>query len=469
VVLAAVVTRVVEGDAAAPALVATVALAPLVALLGAAGPADPVPRARGVADAALALALLLMMAANLVVVAELARGSGLAGWPMIALGPVVALVVIVAPAGDRLWRWALPSGVALVLLALAVVGVARGGPWAAWTTVALRPALIFAPHSAWVTEARPIAGRSTLEFDEVHRVVAGAAVTVRVIERDGGRAAERQWRLAAGEAVTLRPGDELILEAGTPVRFEAGRRIPGAPASGPAWADGRTPPAGAAVAGMAITLVGAAIALVPAAARPLAGTPAMAAAGLVVAGVLGAALWGVYAIALVPEVMLPPRGVVSLADLTRSLAVPATRPALPPVVAAGVLALFIGAVLAWRARLVELARGLALAFGRPAPSRALPTACAVAALLAAAALAARGVDPWRLFVLGAGLATSVVAPRLARAGAAAETGGATVGTVVFIAALAFANDLGPAFAGIADYPALVAAPLAWLAARLARD
>ena len=166
-------THVVAGDATAPALVATVALAPLITLLGASRPSDRALRPRGVPDAALVVALLLVLAANFVVIADLARALGLARWWVLALGPAIALGVVLLRVIDPLWRCAIPLGVALVIAPLVVVGVAKGGPWGAWTTVAARPALTFDERSLWVTDARVVSERSTMAFDETHRVIAG--------------------------------------------------------------------------------------------------------------------------------------------------------------------------------------------------------------------------------------------------------------------------------------------------------
>jgi hypothetical protein len=156
---------------------------------------------------------------------------------------------------------------------------------------------------------------------------------------------------------------------------------------------------------------------------------------------------------------------VSRPDLAASLGIPTAREALRMVVAAGLLSLLAGAVLAWRARFTELAGGLAVALGRRAPSRLAVTGGAVGVTVAAGALAARGGDPWQLFIVGLGLAAAcATAPRLARAGAGAETAGAITGAITFVAALLLGGQLGPAFAAIAEYPALPAAPLAWLVA-----
>jgi hypothetical protein len=221
--------------------------------------------------------------------------------------------------------------------------------------------------------------------------------------------------------------------------------------------------------GIAITVVGGALALVPAAARPVAGVAAMASAGLIGAFVLGAALWGVYGIALVPEVTLTPRGIVSLSELGTLAGLPIALVTLPVLVAAGLVTLLVGAVVAWRARVIEVVGGLAVGIGRPLPSSVAVTAGAAVLALAAGALATYGSDPWQLFVAGLGVAAAcAAAPRLARAGPAGEAAGAIVGAIVFVAAQVAGHQLGPAFSQIEQYPALAAAPIAWLVARLTR-
>src|SRR5207244_301183 len=65
-----------------------------------------------------------------------------------------------------------------------------------------------------------------------HRVTALSPGVYRVIEEGAQRSVTREWRLAAGDALTLRAGDRLALAAGTRIRFEPGKRVPGSAASG---------------------------------------------------------------------------------------------------------------------------------------------------------------------------------------------------------------------------------------------
>src|SRR5207253_1014082 len=110
---------------------------------------------------------------------------------------------------------------------------------------------------------RPLEGSTTLVFTEPHRVTALSPGVYRVIEDGAQRSVTREWRLAAGDALTLRPGDRLALAAGTRIRFEPGKRVPGSAASGVAWAEPperRSPGTAAHALGAALTLVGGALA-----------------------------------------------------------------------------------------------------------------------------------------------------------------------------------------------------------------
>src|SRR5262249_59924087 len=117
--------------------------------------------------------------------------------------------------------------VALVALSLVV------SPWGAWRALASRSALAFSELSPWVTEGRTLTRSTAIDFTEAHRITALSPATYRVLELDRFR----EGQLHAGESLALRAGDRLGLAAGAPPRFVAGKRIPGSPASGVAWAD----------------------------------------------------------------------------------------------------------------------------------------------------------------------------------------------------------------------------------------
>ncbi|HEV8141436.1 MAG TPA: hypothetical protein VGQ77_01155, partial [Methylomirabilota bacterium] len=395
VVLAALADRVVAGDGGVPTLVATLALAPLIALLLPPNVPAEGRCAGGVADVAILIALTLILAANLLVLGDFARCLGFERLHGIAAGVLLTLVVVASPAAHRCWRWAMPLGTLLVVLPLGVVIATAGSPWTVWAAIASRPALTFDARSAWITHGRAFGKRTILTFDEVHRVEAGAPATWRIIERDAPRVVVREWTLGAGDALTLRPGDQLAIEAGARVRFETGRRIPNSPASGVAWADGRSGPArvtSLAALGTVVTLVGGALALLgnrrsgghaegPAhrsgrehpSGRAEGRVPArlvVMAPVLVLAFVIGATAWGLYGIALAPELAVAPRALAPLVEVTARLGTAWWQPSYA-VLAGGVIALFLGVAFAWRTWLGELlhAGSAALRAVPPSPAR----------------------------------------------------------------------------------------------------
>jgi hypothetical protein len=124
--------------------------------------------------------------------------------------------------------------------------------------------------------------------------------------------------------------------------------------------------------------------------------------------------------------------------------------------AAGIVLLGVGATVALRRRLA-------------AATRPEPVLWAGAVALAAV-LTAWPVDPWRLLMLGLGLAAAMWTPSVLAAGAPGGVVGSIAGGVAF-AALAGLPALAPAPApaawleALTRYPALVALPLGWAAAR----
>jgi hypothetical protein len=482
VVLAALADRVVAGDAGLPTLVATLALAPLIALLLAQSAPDEGRRVSRVADVAILIALTLILGANLLVLGDFARCLGFGRLHGIAAGVLLTLVVVASPAADRCWRWAMPVGTLLVVLPLGVVIASAGAPWTVWAGIASRPSLTFDARSAWITRDRVFGERTILTFDEVHRVVAGAPATWRVIERDAPRVVVREWTLGAGDALTLRPGDQFAIEAGARVRFETGRRIPNSPASGVAWADGRTSPTRVtplAALGIVVTLVGGALALwghrsgrEHPSGRAEGRVPArlVVAPVLVLAFVLGATAWGLYGIALAPELAVVPRALAPLVEVTARLETASWRPSYAAVLAGGVIALFLGVAFAWRTRLGELFHaGSAAPRGAP-PSPALLAGVTALIITLASTLAVQGGDPWQWFVWALGLAASAAAaPRLAQAGPRGELVGALCGGIAFGAAAAAVSFVPVDVRPFLEQPAVLAAPLGWATARLARS
>jgi hypothetical protein len=461
VVLLVLASRVFAGAADAPVVVVAVLVAALVAAL-AGGPEEGAGTNR-VASLATLVAAGLVLWATLLAVGDVAGVLGLPRWLAAALAAGLALLAGAWSAGDpgRALRWSLGAGaLGFVIPVVAVGGVAAVSPWGAWSETASRPALTFAARSAWVTEGRRFAEATNLAFTEAHRVTALVPGVYRVIEESDRRRVTREWRLAAGDALTLRPGDHLALGAGARLRFEAGRRVPGAPVSGVAWADPpdrRRPLTLANTLGAALTLVAGALGLspgIPAGARPTSRRISAGPAFLLLL-VLAAVCWGVYGVHAAPELALGGRASAGLVELP-ALLLP--TPAGRVLVATGVAAL----IFLFVATACAL-RGVATARGAPGP----PLALWAGLLVVAAAASLWPGDAWRVFLAGCGLAgAAAAAPRLAGGGRAGQTAGSLVGAVAF-AGLATAPGLLPAWApAAATHPILLAGPLAWAAARV---
>lgn len=468
--LAILAGSVAAGDAGAPTLVACTAVAPLMALALA-----PAVRERlvapGPADLVIVVGLTLVLAANFVVIGDLARLLGLTGAHGLVAGAVVALLVIAWRACDAWWGAVGLLGVGAIIGAIVLVAPSGGAPWTVWAALASRPALTFDPGSTWVAGGRSLGERTTLTFSEPHRVVAASASTWRVSEDGPARAHVREWRVGAGDALTLRPGDQLTLERGARVRFEAGRRIPTAPTSGMAWADGPVQPVLhrlVGVLGVAVTLVAGGLMLAPARVTPpgwgaAVGVPIVAGSFVVVG-----ALWGLYGIALVPELALVPRALAPISEALELVGGALWRPVLLTGLAAGVAALLVGTLLTWRLRVMEALRTAAGAIGRPELSDATLASVGGGLVIAAAAIGLRDDDPWNLFAHGLGLIVAgALAPRVAGGGPRSELTGAIVGIVVF-AGIAMEGGRWPLAATFTHHPVLAAAPAAWLAARVTR-
>jgi hypothetical protein len=449
VLLAGLIVGVTAGDPAAPWLALGVLVAPLVALLA---PEARLAHVNPVARVALGVAVTLVLSADFVLAADAAVLLGAAPWLGVLLAAALALLLPLLPGARQSSAPMLALAAGALLLPLISVALTTGAaPWTAWSRGSVRPALTFSETSAWVRDGERFARAARLTFVEGQRVTALSPGTYRVVERDATSPTVREWHLAAGETLTLRPGDELSVEAGARLRFEAGRRVPGAPVSGVAWAD--APERGLALLpealGALLTLVGGALALVPATRRG----PSAAAAPLVLLVTTTAAIgWGIYAGATAPDLALGgslPAPVMRLP--MRALGVRAGAP-LAVLAVAALATLALAAVVALRGRLV--------AAGSAAP------ALWAGAVALAAALAAASPDPWTVLVLGLGLAGAAgAALRFASAGDAALAG-SLVGAVAFVAlvglpVVAPAAAVWPEVLG--RYPALVAMPLAWCA------
>jgi hypothetical protein len=307
-----------------------------------------------------------------------------------------------------------------------------------------------------VTHGRTVAAPTTLTFEEPHRVTVMTAGIYRVVERNGSTDTIHERRLESGESLVVRPGDRLAIDAGTRVRFERGKRVPGVGASGVLWADPDTRRGAGALGralGLAITFVGGAIAVVAPVALPVARGTALAVAMPAIAAVAAAA-GGVYAIYLAPGVVVgatlagPLHELPALALDGRGTAV------LGAMLGVGVLGLT--AASAWA--IAVRTRTLASTGTAPFPGMAR---IATPGLVAAAAVGALlPIDAWRLLGLALGfLACAIAAPAVAGAGRRATTIGGVTGALVFVVLALGAGRLG--LAVLAAYPALLAAPVAW--------
>ncbi|MBI2217851.1 MAG: hypothetical protein HYU51_11180 [Candidatus Rokubacteria bacterium] len=479
VTFVALASRVFSGEPDGPILVLLAMVAPLVALLRREDRLPPTG-----ATAVLALpGLAVVLWANVLLVVDLGRQHGVE--PRVVL-PAIAVVLLVpvlargarvpepssaaapasggtAIAGSRLGA----AGVGGLVLALGMLGASTGAtPWRAWALVASRPALVFAEGSVSSTDGRRMAAPATLTFVEPHRVTAVSDATVKVLESDGGRPGVREHTLTRGQSVMLRTGDRLVVSAGTRIRFEQGKRVPAGVPSGVAWADPRGrhgARAGVEVAGVSITMLGAALALLVPGKRvrrvEAVGVPAGAASFALAAGA-----WGVYAMYAAPDLLV---GATMLAPLTELSSVGGAIHGrlIGSVVVVALGALFAGLGSSLAARVIAV--GTALAPASVSPARFAPGVW-IAICGVAVAFGVSPADPWRVLLVGLGLlACTWAAPALATADRRAWLAGAAAGALTF-AALALPAVLGATASTVAAYPALVAAPLAWATARVVR-
>src|SRR6266508_775124 len=446
VVLALVAARVFSGAPEAPTIALAILVAPLIALLCPA--TDAAQRPNRVAALGISAGVGLVLWANLLLLADIAGLLGLPRWATSIVAASAALLAVAllrgdtpVEAGPRLFQaglrspglWLLyVSGLGFVALVTIVAVALAASPWDAWKDVASRPALTFGARNPWVTEGRTLAAPTTLEFTEAHRVTALSPATYRVLEP--GRF--REWRLRAGESLWLRAGDHLVIGAGARLMFEAGKRVPGAAASGATWAD---PPERSGLStvvhalGAVLTLVGGAVALVVPE-RALTIRAVSTGSVLMLAFVL-AAVFGL------PDAVVPGRAGSAVV-----------------VVSAVVLLLLLSATV------LALRGVLGRAWGEASTALTEPT---VAFLVVAASIGSLWPgDASRALLVGLGLtASAAVAPRVAGDSPEARHAGSLVGVIAF-AGLSVLGSRLPAWADIVwTYPALAAAPLAWVVVR----
>jgi hypothetical protein len=414
----------------------------------------------------------VLLWANIALAGDVAAWLGAPRWRGIALTAVAGWLLT----AWRPLRRTTPLLLSIALVAAAApllqVGWAVGlGPVAAWDRVATQTAFRFPPGSPWVTTGRSLGtvhGRAPLVFDEVHRLTAPAGGVLRARTLDGNRLAEIEWSLAPGQSVTLRAGDELVPGGPVRLRFEADKRVPGAPASGMAWAED-PPRRWLDRLGLLVTLLVGAAALLR---SGLAIRLSRDGAGFVAGGLLlvfvWAQAWAVYAMLQSPDLFL---GGVTLERLLElpgaALFAEPWRRALQAFLLVAGLAAFLASSVALRERLGAL---------DPTGGGEIGSDPGLwAGLFGGAALASLWpVDPWALTLLalgGAGCAlgpATLFPPSAGRAGLATTAG--LVGLLVFATfAAAQLRGAGGALLGPAvGYPALMGAPAGALVLWLGR-
>jgi hypothetical protein len=476
VLVVAVVARVTAGGVEAPLFVLAVLAAPLLALLAGPGP--------GAARSGFAFTLALVtvacvLGAGFRAVTDLGHVLGLETGATLGSAVALVLVTTVWPGHHRVAAAALVLGAAALAVALGILGVAvAASPWTAWSRAASRSAFELGPRSAWTREGARFLEPVTLTFPGPHRITAVSAAVFRVSEHDREAVVVREWRLAAGESLMLRPGDTLSIPAGARVRFERGKRVPGSPVSGVAWADRSGASGPRLVAwwlGLTLTLVGGALMVVRVRA-PVSRAVALLAPATVLGVALAAACWGIYVVDAAPELSIGAPAAAALVDLAPVVADEPWRSRVLAAVVLALVALLLGSAASLRQRLVDLARrepgGLAASTGRGV----LGTALWIVLVAAAAAASVAVTDGWSLLLRGAGLAAAtLLGPLVATGGRPgferAHAQGALAGAALFVVSTALAHwpAIPPGAAdAVAQYPALVAAPGAWLVATLSR-
>lgn len=453
-------------------------VAPLFALI-AASPRPAAPRGGDLVLPVVVILLVvgLLIVANLSLAGEVATWRGLPRWSGVVPAAVVALALVRRPSVTRYWGLLVPVGlIALYLPMIAIILRSHSDPIQTWSRVASLPAFRFSPDSQWVTEGRRAGARRgplTLLFEEEHRVTPLDPGPFRIEVSDLGRRQVQEWTLAPGQSVALRPGDRLQVDGTTRFKFEAGKRVPGAPLSGIAWADASRSPRRVMLIrllGLGLTFLGGALAFVGLPGPIRASRLSIGLSGLVFLLGLGwAECWAVYAVRWAPEFFLGGTMAAGLLDLPALALRGPWGSSLVWVGLTGVVALFLAASVALREHLAaaewETAAWLAT-------DRGLWTG-----IFAVAALAAFWpLDPWFLVVSALGLGASTLGP-LVLVGTPADrpaiaTWALGCGLVLFLAVTAAGRlgiPAGVVSREVAAYPALVAAPVVAFILWVARD
>jgi hypothetical protein len=414
-----------------------------------------------------------------------ARDVGaMVGWPR-AVTIVVAGFLVTAlflPDLARIRLTATGGGLALAGLAVPLVVIAVGTTTArplVWSAVASRARIAFGEGSRWTTEGGTVRGPAstlTLRFADEQRVAFAGRGSVVVEPREGGRLARD---VEAGQDVALHPGDRLVVPGGLRLRFEAGRRVPNAPDSGPEWMEPSSRPMGLLwLVAFAVTGCLGALGLPAGDAlvgtgRQAPGRSAALAVTVVTSGVALAVGWSLYAAWLTPEIYVGGITGAEVYTLSSTLSgSPASAVLLTWLVLGG---LGVGGAASALAGIRGLPTG-----GRNA-SVTGTSRVAVALVASAGALACLvPLGPGTVLVLALGLAASALGPAVAlacwseRATPQGTAGGAAVGVAVFLllvtAGVVTGGGLSEGWGSIeVAAPAALAAGIHLLAAWLLRS
>lgn len=423
---------------------------------------------------AMLLVVGLVIWANLSLAGDVATWMGVPRWRGIIPVAGAALALIVWPQTARHWPWFLPVGLVALLLPVAVaIQTSHADPIQTWSQVASLPAFRFPADSPWVREGRAVGSRRgsfALLFEEEHRVTPLDPGPLRIEVSDLGRRQIQEWTLAPGQSVTLRPGDRLQVDGSPRFKFEADKRVPGAPVSGIAWADASrsSPPVTLIrILGLGLTLMGGAASLVGFATPGAPTRASLALGGLVFLAALGwAEAWAIYSVRWAPEFFLRTNTAATLLELPALvLRGNPWGSVLVGLSLLGLLALFLAGSVALREELA-IAEAAALA-----SDRGLWGGMFVMAALAAL----WPVEPWSLLLGALGLGASTLAPLVFFASPTGRPTSAAwavgLGLTLFLALTAVGRlgvPSGAVAQALLNYPALVAAPVAAGILRVAR-
>lgn len=425
------------------------------------------------------LLVALLIWAGLSVAGDVGARLGAPRWHGIVLAAAGGLVLTAWRGVERVVPAMLIVAGLGMLGALGVVSAATGlTPLSAWHAVADRSALTFPAASRWVTEGRDLRlaqGPRPLRFEEVHRLTAAADTTLRVRVSEARQTLDREVPLAAGQSLTVRSGDQVEAAPGIRLKFEAGRRVPGAPSSGVAWTDGTgRGPGPLAELGLAVTVLGGGLALFgPSLAERPSRLGIALVGGVLIATVWAAQAWALYAVLAAPEVFMggmAPERLIDVPGLVIGTRVTAVRVQVALLIAVG--ASFLASTVALRARLSAVdANGE----GEIGYDLGLWTMVFVGAAVASL----WPVDPWTLARAGLGVGAAVLVPaalwpeRAARGSVGTAAGAAGLAAFALLAGIGRLLDPTEGVLGaLCEHPAAPALAagflVLWLAGRRGR-